>query len=205
MAIFTEQEKQAVEARIEAAERRTAAEIVVAAIPRSDDYTGVRLASVALMALSAGATAIVAMPWLRAGEVLGIQLLLGLLVYFLSGLPPVLRRLAPSAHKASALERATQLAFMRHSVFATRERTGVLILLSELEHRVAILGDEGIHARVKTEGWEQHVDTMVRAVRAGAPGKGVCEVVDALAEILAEGAPIRSDDSNELPNRVRED
>jgi putative membrane protein len=178
---------------------------VVATVPRSAGYTGVRLASAALVTLSASGALILARPGLLAGEVLGLELLLGLLVYALSGQATVLRWLIPKLQQRSAVERAAQLAFVKHSVFATRERTGVLILLSELEHRVAILGDEGIHARVKMEGWESYVDTMVSSVRAGKPGAGVCQVVDALAQILAQGAPIRSDDTNELPNRVRED
>jgi putative membrane protein len=128
---------------------------------------------------------------------------IGTLAYWLSGLPALLRRLTPNAVKGAAVERAAQLAFVQHSVFATRDRTGVLILLSEQEHKVAILGDEGIHRRVQDVGWQGYVATIVQAIRAGKPGEGVCEVVDALAEVLAQGAPVSADDVNELSNRVR--
>lgn len=205
MALLTDQEKDRIEASVAAAETRTAAEIVVACVARSEHYAAVRLLFAVLMALSVSAALAVAAPGLLSGELLALQLGAGAAAYWLSGLAPLLRRLVPSTFARAAVERAAQLAFVRHSVFATRERTGVLILLSELEHRVAILGDEGIHARVKSPGWEAHVSTIVAAIRAGKAGEGVCQVVDALAGVLAEGAPIRSDDTNELHNRVRED
>jgi putative membrane protein len=203
MAIFNEQEKQRIEARIAAAEQKTAAEIVVASVPASDGYVGVRWLFAVLVALCAGAVASLTLPFLRAGEVVAGELVIGALAYWLSGLPALLRRLTPNAIKGAAVERAAQLAFVQHTVFATRERTGVLILLSEQEHKVAILGDEGIHRRVQDVGWQGYVATIVQAIRTGKPGEGVCEVIDALAEVLAQGAPVAADDVNELPNRVR--
>lgn len=203
MAIFSAEEKQRIEARVAAAEAQTAAEFVVVTVPRSDDYAGVRWFSAALFALTLSASVALAFPALHAGEVLGLELLLGALGLWLSGLAPLLRRLTPESLKGAAVERAAQLAFVEHAVFTTRERTGVLILLSEQEHRVAILGDEGIHQRVQDVGWQQHVATLVQALRAGKPAEGVCDVIDALAGVLAQGAPVRPDDMNELPNRVR--
>jgi putative membrane protein len=205
MAIFNDEEKQRIEARIADAEQRTAAEIVVACVPQSDTYLGVRWLFAALVALAGSALLSLTVPFLHSGEVLVCELAIGGLAFWLSGRASLLRRLTPDALKGAAVERAAQLAFVQHTVFATRERTGVLILLSEQEHRVAILGDEGIHQRVKDVGWEGHVATIVRAIRAGKAGDGVCEVIDGLAGVLAQGAPVSADDVDELSNRVREE
>jgi len=97
-----------------------------------------------------------------------------------------------------------EVRFLEHAVFDTKARNGVLILLSELEHGVTILGDRGIHSRLQGAGWEAHVTTIVSAIRAGKPAEGVAQVIDALALVLAEQDPIQRDDANELPDGVRE-
>lgn len=205
MALLTAQDRQRIETSISAAERMTAAEIVVACIAHGDSYLDLRVLAAGLIALAGGAGLSLGLPWLDLHELLALQTLIAVAVFAVSGLAPVLRACVPGARKHSAVERAAQLAFLKHSVFATRERTGVLILLSELEHKVVILGDQGIHARVQDPGWQKHVESIVRAIGAGRAADGVCEVIDSLAKVLAEGAPIRADDTNELPNRVRDD
>jgi putative membrane protein len=103
------------------------------------------------------------------------------------------------------VERRAREEFFERALFATRGRTGVLILLSELERQVAILGDQGIHERVQTVGWQAHVDHIIAQIRAGRTAAGVCEVIAKLGSSLEGAVPRQSDDRNELPNTVREE
>jgi putative membrane protein len=203
MSLFTKAESDRIASLIAAAERRTAGEIVVAEVARSDAYPEVRLFATLLVALLAASLAHVIWPGLHVGAVLAVQFAAGLLTFFVSGAEPLLRGLVPRGRAELAVGRAAELAFLEHAVFATRDRTGVLIFLSRLEHRVVILGDEGIHARLQNPGWEQLVATLVRAIKQGKAGEGVCEVIERLGEHLARDAPQREGDTNELDNRVR--
>lgn len=203
MSLFTQHEADRIAAAITEIEKGTAGEIVVAEQARSDDYAEVRLAWSSGLALSVAGAAHLLWPSLEAGWLLGLQLAVLAMVWLLSALPGVLRLLLPHARATDAVERAAQLAFVEHAVFRTRDRTGVLIFLSALEHRVVIRGDEGIHARVQGAGWDALVAELVRAIRAGKAGDGVCTVIDRLGAHLAQTAPIRPDDENELPNYVR--
>ena len=115
-----------------------------------------------------------------ASYVLLLQFGMTVATWFVSGVPSLLRSLIPQHRSQGAAERAAELAFLEHSVFATRGRTGVLIMLSELEHKVVILGDEGIHARVQTSGWHEHVAHLGSRIRAGKSGEGLCEVINRL-------------------------
>jgi putative membrane protein len=134
---------------------------------------------------------------------LGLQLALFVLGFLLTGIPAVLRRVLPCARVELAVARAAQVAFLQYSVFRTRDRTGVLVYLSELEHRVVILGDEGIHARVQDPGWSRLVVTLVAAIKAGRACDGVCALIAELGRELAQRAPILPDDTDELPNHLR--
>ena len=203
MSVLTAEETKRVEQTIAEVELHTAAEIVVTTIKRSDPYTDVRLWSVlALAALSAAVAHFIAPLW-SATHVLFLQFGVAALTWVLSGLPAVLRALIPQHRSQGAAERAAELAFLENSVFATRGRTGVLILLSELEHKVVILGDEGIHARVQVSGWNEHVAHLGSRIRAGQSGAGLCEVIHRLGETLANTVPAEDENPNELDNRVR--
>jgi putative membrane protein len=203
MSLFTKAEAERIAATVTQVEKQTAGEIVVSELPSSDDYGEVRLFVAVLVGLGAAAGAHLLWPGLVVGAVLAVQFGLGLLAWLLTRLPSVLRLVVPRERAAAAVQRAAQLAFLEHGVFGTRDRTGVLIFLSELEHRVVILGDEGIHARVHDAGWSELVSALVLAIKQQRACDGVCELVGKLGLQLEQAAPIREDDTNELPNHVR--
>jgi putative membrane protein len=98
--------------------------------------------------------------------------------------------------------RAEQL-FIEEGVTETRERSGVLLYLSEAEHRVELLADRGIHERVGAETWQRLVDEVVIGIRAGHAMDGIVKAVDAIGASLAQHFPPSSDDVNELSNAPR--
>ncbi len=202
--MFSPPELARIEACIAQIEERTAAEIVVVTRKVSDPYLDIRLGAAVAGALLASALAHYVWPGLSVASVLALELFVGSLLWMLSSLGTVLRLLVPSSRRQLAVERACELEFFEHAVFETRDRNGVLILLSALERHVAILGDKGIHARVETQGWGELVKHMVKAIHEGRACDGVCEVILRLGETLARDAPIRSGDTNELSNSVRQ-
>jgi putative membrane protein len=203
MSMFSKAEAERVAAVVGEVEQRTAGEIVVAEVPTSDDYGEVRLFAAVVLGLLAAAGTHVGWPALPVGAVLAIQFGAGVVAWLISGLSPVLRAMLPRGRAEHAVARAAELAFLEHGLFATRDRTGVLIFLSELEHRVVILGDKGIHERIQNPGWSELVTSLVAAIKQRRTAEGVCSVITRLGETLARDAPVRPDDTNELPNYVR--
>jgi putative membrane protein len=205
MALLDEAARTRIEAAIREVERTTAGEIVVVSVPRSDDYGEIRLLYGAACAFAVASLAHVLWPaisvtwllWLHAGV-----MALGWLVF---GWAPLLRAVMPRSQLDEAVQRRAREEFLEHNVFATRDRSGVLLLLSELEHEVVLLGDAGIHERVQISGWQQHVQHVVSAIRAGRAADGVCEVIAELGQVLAAQFPPRADDRDELPNVVKQE
>lgn len=205
MALFDEAARMRIEAEIHAVEQGTAGEIVVVAVPRSDRYSDVRMLYGAACALAAAALAHLLRPEASVGLLLWLELAVFIAVFAAFAWPPLLRVLVPAARQEEAALRRARAEFFEHNVYATRDRSGVLLFLSELEHQVVMLGDEGIHARVQVSGWEAHVRHVVEAVRAGKPADGVCQVITELGSVLAAQFPPRPDDRDELPNTVKEE
>jgi len=73
-----------------------------------------------------------------------------------------------------------------------------------LEHRVVVLADSGIHARVPAERWGAIADEVVAGIRRGGAPSAVVSGVESCGSLLAEHCvPRRPDDRDELPDRPR--
>jgi uncharacterized membrane protein len=84
----------------------------------------------------------------------------------------------------------------------TALRAGVLLYLAVEDHQLAVVGDEGIHARVGSGYWESIRDRMVERLRSGPARDAVIEAVAELGVVLAREFPRRPDDVDELPDDI---
>lgn len=100
-----------------------------------------------------------------------------------------------------ALARARDV-FAALKMHETALRAGVLIYLAVEDHTLAIVGDEGIHARVGEGYWEGIRDQMIARLRGGAAGAAVVQAVAEVGTVLAREFPRRPDDVDELSNEV---
>lgn len=205
MALFDSTELTRIESSIREVEQKTAGEIVVVSVPRCDAYHEVRLAYGIAVALGGAALVHLLAPELAVGFLLWIEAAFVVGAWLAFNVPALLRLLVPHDRAEFAVVRRAQLEFLQRRVYDTRDHTGVLILLSELEHQVTILGDSGIYAQLKAEAFAVYVDRIVAAIRANKAADGVCEVIADLGRRLAEMLPPRSDDTNELPDAVQQE
>ena len=108
------------------------------------------------------------------------------------------RRGAPAA---DALARAQEV-FVALRMHETALRGGVLVYVAIEDRKLAIVGDEGIHARVSTVYWESVRDRMVARLREGAARDALVNAVDDVGAVMAREFPRRPDDVDELPDDV---
>ncbi|MGD9215855.1 MAG: TPM domain-containing protein, partial [Desulfobacteraceae bacterium] len=83
--------------------------------------------------------------------------------------------------------------------------TGVLIFISVFEHKVWVLADHGINAKIEKETWKQIVRTITDGIRNGQPADAICTAVQKVGKILETHFPIKPDDTNELNNVIVSD
>lgn len=209
--LFSEDDLRRVEEAVGCAESRTRGELVVTAVPASGDYPGTAWIGACLGALAA-LSAVVAYHWI--GEAWGFGspfwVLLttaagALLGHLAAGRSDRLKRLlTPDEVLDAQVDLAARAAFLEHEVFATRDRTGVLLFLSLLEHRVVVLADSGVEAVVEPGEWQGIVDRVVAGIRAGRACDALVEAIGRCGDVLARtGLERRHDDTDELDNRLR--
>jgi uncharacterized membrane protein len=100
-----------------------------------------------------------------------------------------------------AMARAVAV-FERLGMAGTAARNGVLIYVAVEDHKLAVIGDQGIHQAVGDAYWRRVVDDVVGHMRAGRPRDGLTLAVAEVGEALARYFPRRPDDRNELSDRV---
>lgn len=84
----------------------------------------------------------------------------------------------------------------------TRHRASVLLYLAVDDRKFAIVGDDGVHARVGYRLWDSVRDELQRELRAGRTRDGVIATVAEIGRALAAHFPPRPDETNELPDAV---
>lgn len=201
--LSTAAQSQQIADRVAAAERRTAGEIVVVVARRSAEYGRERALFSFTLSFAAALALYRFVPRLPEVWVLSLQAPLALGAWWLSGLAGVARRLVPAAAQVAAVSARAKQVFIECGVTETKQRSGVLLYLSEGERRVELLADRGIHDHVGAENWQRLVDQVVAAIRAGRAVDGVGAAIDFIGDSLARHFPPEADDVNELPDAPR--
>ena len=91
--------------------------------------------------------------------------------------------------------------FAMQGVWDTAERTGVLVYVLLADHKVEIVADRGISAKVAQPEWQAICTTMQEAFRAGRFEDGAVAGVHAIADLLEKHFPAGEANRNELPDQ----
>ena len=194
----------AVAGAVRAAERGTAAEIVVVVAARSGSYLDLALIAGAAVAAVTLAVALFAPAVFHPVAVaIEVPLAFGVAAWLVHRTPGLLSWLAPGARAQAQVERAAAAQFVAEAVHGTKGRTGLLLYVSVMEERVTLVPDLGLQGRVPAPLW-----TTVRFAERGA-GRRVRTQDDllrglaAIGGLLRERAPGDRGDVNEMPDEPR--
>ena len=182
-------------------EKRTDAELVTVLAGQADDYRYVTLMWAALLSLLVPAVLLFLPHWLTAFEALLLQWGVLLVLAVLFRLRPVQFRIVPRRLQRQRAAGLARQAFLQQGLHRTAGATGLLIFVSEAEHYVEILADQGIARHVDDGEWQTIVDAFIRRVKAGQVAEGFQECVVACGDKLATHVPATTE-KNELPNHL---
>ena len=199
---FTEAEKERIRQAITAAESTTSGEIVPMVAKASARYTEVEL-----LGLITGLFVGMIVEWFWSdpwgSEYINLWPIVGALIGFLLGRMSIIKRLvAPKSRVAEAVHTLALASFSEHGLHYTREHTGILILVSLLEHRVEVLADRGINAKVESGTWQEIVHILTAGLKSGHACDAFCKAIERCGAILAAHFPRAADDKDELSNRL---
>jgi putative membrane protein len=208
--MFSAEEQQKIREAVIAAETRTRGEIVPMVVPVSGRYEAAPLlgALLALFVLS-GMLVLEREGW-GFNYSPAVMLVTVVLAYVLGNaigsFPVILRWLTPDHDMDLQVRRRAEAAFYEHGLHKTREASGILIMISQLEHRVQILADRAIDEKVPPKTWDIVVEQLVQATKEGRPAEGLCRAINQCGELLAIHFPARpGDNPDELSDDLRQE
>jgi putative membrane protein len=206
---LNENERDRVTEAVREAEKLTAGEIVVKIISASYHYPMANAIGAVLFALPlALVLTVLTGEWLWIGSQ-NMWLLLGYLTVIFIVFHEVikrtrwLKRLFISEREVEEeVKEAAVTTFFSEGLYRTRDETGVLLLISVFEHKVWILADNGINARIQDGQWEDIVGRLIRGIKQKQQADAICEAVEQIGAILKAYFPVKPDDTNELQNLI---
>ena len=206
---LSDEERRKVEATVREAEKNTSGEIVPMVVSASYHYPMADVVGAVAFALplSLLLTYLIGIGFWIGGQnlwlFLGVFAALFAVLHTLVKHWPRLKRIFISGREIDEeVEEAAITAFYREGLHRTRDETGVLVFISVFEHRVWILADRGINARVKEGQWEEPVGMIVDGIKQHRPADAICEAISRIGDILSEHFPVKPDDTNELNNLI---
>ena len=229
---FTEKENNKIEETIKNVEMKTSGEVVAMVANQSEDYIevdvmisfvfGLIFSLVTLYFLpdilyfikGSFITKLISIPYqlkdiFRYILLYGVYYFVPLFVLYiilvklvLSKFPMLKGILISKFNKSESVKNRALRAFYEHGLYKTRDKTGVLFLISLLEKQVYILADKGTYEKITQEKLNQYARIVVDGIKQKKACDALCKAISSCGEILEKSFPIKPDDTNELSNRV---
>ncbi len=186
-----------IEALVGELERDTQAEIVVVAARRSGSYRDVQWAGgagLAMLTLLLILYSPLSFPTLAVPALLLLSAGLG--SWLLGRSPALMRRITRASRREAQVLEAARASFVEMAVHGTRDRSGVLVYVSELEAQAAVVRDLGIDGQVPGAAWNGLALQLSDL-------DGLEALLRRIGGVLAEHIPAQDDNPDEIPNAPR--
>jgi putative membrane protein len=199
--MISESDKTRIADAIRAAEARTAGEIFCVIARHSSDYRLVPMVWAAAIALLVPLPLVYLTRW-PAAVVYLWQLLAFVVAALALSHPKVRVRIVPRRAKHERAHAEAMRQFLAQGLDKTQHRTGVLIFASTAERYAEIVADVGINEKVAPQVWDEAINALTAAIKAGRPADGFVAAVERCGAVLATHFPPGALNRDELPDKL---
>ena len=190
---LTATDTQAIEARVTALETDHGVDVVTVIVGKSDVYPETVWKAFALgaslTALAKTIGELLRTDWTSSTAILwsfmaivGIGALCALACVYV---PSFARLFVRESRATLEVAQYAKTQFLDRQLFATPQRTAILVLVSLLERRVVILADIGFREHVSAADWDAIIARMTEKLKSGATGAAVLAGLNGIGELLS--------------------
>jgi putative membrane protein len=211
--ILNDQERRKLNQRISKAEKVTGAQIVLAVVKRSDSYPEIPWKAFAMGVSFAGLVVflldLVFSTWIPRTTLLitaiSATFFVGILFALLTvGITGLARLFLTENRSQEEVRQYAESVFLDRGLFATSQRTGILVLVSMFERQVIIFPDTGLQEFLSRETIEEIISGMAPILVSGDVALALEEGLNGLEKIL-EGRIEVGSRPNGLANEIIEE
>lgn len=199
---ITEEDKKLISEAIKKAEGHTSGEILPVILKQSDFYPAAHFRLALVMGVLASIILYynydfddpIALIWVQfPGMILG---------YAMAFIPFFKRLFTTNSEMNEEVHQRAIEVYFENKVSMTRDRTGIMIFVSLLEHKVEVLADCGINEKVEKEYWNELVANLGSQIGTGKKIEGMISAIESCGNSLTKSFPIKSDDTNEISDHL---
>ncbi|MVM29351.1 TPM domain-containing protein [Spirosoma sp. HMF4905] len=99
------------------------------------------------------------------------------------------------------VQRAIEV-FAQLGMHQTKDQNGVLFYVAYTDRKFAVVGDQGIDAKVPADFWESTKNLLRNHFAKGAYAEGLSQGIERAGQQLKQYFPYASDDTNELADDI---
>jgi len=108
----------------------------------------------------------------------------------------------PYNRRKAEIKALAQEEFYKLKMNSTRDKTGIILFILLQEKQFYILADSGINEKVEQNTWDNIRNQMQEKFQKGYFAEGILLGIEKVGQELNHYFPIKSDDTNELSNKV---
>lgn len=207
--VLLEQDRDRLNKRIREAEGHTGAQIVLAVINRSDSYAEIPWKAFAL-GVSLACLAVFSLNEFHAMILVAVTVILaaGGVCALLTVFVPDFARIFLVSHRAETeVRQYAQSLFLKREIFSTKNRRGVLLLVSLFERQVVVLPDKGLGERLTSDAINEIIAPMRPHLMQGQIMEALEASLAQMTQLLEPTAPTGHEtmDDNELSDEIIEE
>jgi putative membrane protein len=192
--VLSEEDKQAIVARVAHVEAATGVQVVTAVVERADAYPELVWKAFALAA-SLAALVVVALDVLRPDwmsayaaltHVLPVLAAGALSALFAAYVPAYARLYLRALRRDGESRQCAESMFLDHDLACTPARTSVLLFVARFERKVELLADRGFLGRIAPAEWDTVIDTTAAGLARGEGPRALFAGLDRLESLLLD-------------------
>lgn len=199
--ILNQAQQKEISSAIAEVEKDTDAELVTVLAKRADNYYYIPTLWAAVIALLVPILVMFTPLWLSGDELLLMQWTVFIVLAVVFHIPFIMMKLVPKKVRYWRASNLARRQFLENNLHHTKNSMGVLIFVSEAEHYVEIIADQGISQHVSNDEWQEIVNAFIEKVKAGQTREGFLNCINSCSALLKKFAPA-SEEKNELPNHL---
>ena len=197
---LTKADVERIENEVKKGELVTQGEIVPVLLSSCDDYIATNL--YLSLVLSLGSLLVTTFLELELFTCCGVAFIAAVIGYLLGSISAIKRALTGSEVVSTEVHEKAMSLFIENNLHHTKDRNGILIMVSLLEHRVEIVADKGINDKMKEGSWDEIVAKLISSIKKDELVDGICMAIRMCSDQLAENFPAKEENPNELSNKL---
>lgn len=213
----TEEDAEHIRKAVRTAEQNTSGEIALAVTGESHDYAfyelmvsvvfGALVFLVMLFLYQPLISLIDTMLWdIAAWQVIGVYGFVSFaaiaIAYLLTNISAIDRIIIPKKARQTAVYQRALQHFVESGVYATRDRNGILIFISLMEHEICVIADKGVLEKIAQDELDALAQKLADGIRRKETAQSLLSCITICGEMLENHFPIKKDDAAENPNEL---